>query len=65
MGSLEGHVARRCGWAVVASTPNLVPFKAMFGGLGRPIQTVPRAERIAALRGLEVAAGPTEFVTYH
>eukprot|EP00959_Pyramimonas_sp_CCMP1952_P192646 4028187-Pyramimonas_sp.AAC.1 len=31
--------ARRCGWAVVALTPNRLPFKAIFGGLGGPIQT--------------------------
>ncbi|CAK0898525.1 unnamed protein product, partial [Prorocentrum cordatum] len=56
---------RRCGWAVVALTRDLWPYKALFGSLGGPIQTVPRAERVAGLKALQRAQRPATYVTDH
>ncbi|CAK0807829.1 unnamed protein product [Prorocentrum cordatum] len=56
---------RRCGWAVVALTRDLWPYKALFGSLGGPIQSVPRAERVAGLKALQRAQRPATYVTDH
>ncbi|CAK0868465.1 unnamed protein product, partial [Prorocentrum cordatum] len=56
---------RRCGWAVVALTRDLWPCKALFGSLGGPIQSVPRAERVAGLKALQRAQRPATYVTDH
>ncbi|CAK0796737.1 unnamed protein product, partial [Prorocentrum cordatum] len=56
---------RRCGWAVVALARDLWPYKALFGSLGGPIQTVPRAERVAGLKALQRAQRPATYVTDH
>ncbi|CAK0894418.1 unnamed protein product, partial [Prorocentrum cordatum] len=55
--------ARRLGWSVVQISGELLPIKARWGGLPGLAQTVPRSERHAGMRAIQLGRPPVHVLS--
>ncbi|CAK0878531.1 unnamed protein product [Prorocentrum cordatum] len=56
---------RGCGWSVVQISDELLPTKARWGGLLGLVQTVPRSERHASMRAIQLGRPPVHVLSDH